>query len=222
MLPEPRLMFTCGHIIRWGGNKMGILSRFKDIMASNVNAVFNKEDKRNEKTVRKYLDSLKSDLGQVYSETEAIKVEYKRARMAYDDNVAEQEKLDRYIMKAGESGDTASARQYEARLESVKEEGVTLKQKYEMVKSDMDNLTAMNDKLRDDIATLESKLSEIKAKEMSASKQDPDRILTEMNDKADYIIDKANAMEELNRSSGQSSYDEVEALAEKYDDMSDE
>ena len=201
---------------------MGILSRFKDIMASNVNAVFNKEDKRNEKTVRKYLDSLKSDLGQVYSETEAIKVEYKRARMAYDDNVAEQEKLDRYIMKAGESGDTASARQYEARLESVKEEGVTLKQKYEIVKGDMDNLTAMNDKLRDDIATLESKLSEIKAKEMSASKQDPDRILTEMNDKADYIIDKANAMEELNRSSGQSSYDEVEALAEKYDDMSDE
>ncbi len=201
---------------------MGILSRFKDIMASNVNAVFNKEDKRNEKTVRKYLDSLKSDLGQVYSETEAIKVEYKRARMAYDDNVAEQEKLDRYIMKASESGDTASARQYEARLESVKEEGVTLKQKYEMVKGDMDNLTAMNDKLRDDIATLESKLSEIKAKEMSASKQDPDRILTEMNDKADYIIDKANAMEELNRSSGQSSYDEVEALAEKYDDMSDE
>ena len=86
----------------------------------------------------------------------------------------------------------------------------------------MDNLTAMNDKLRDDIATLESKLSEIKAKEMSASKQDPDRILTEMNDKADYIIDKANAMEELNRSSGQSSYDEVEALAEKYDDLSDE
>ncbi len=201
---------------------MGILSRFKDIMASNVNAVFNKEDKRNEKTVRKYLDSLKSDLGQVYSETEAIKVEYKRARMAYDDNVAEQEKLDRYIMKASESGDTASARQYEARLESVKEEGVTLKQKYEMVKGDMDNLTAMNDKLRDDIASLESKLSEIKAKEMSASKQDPDRILTEMNDKADYIIDKANAMEELNRSSGQSSYDEVEALAEKYDDMSDE
>ena len=201
---------------------MGILSRFKDIMASNVNAVFNKEDKRNEKTVRKYLDSLKSDLGQVYSETEAIKVEYKRARMAYDDNVAEQEKLDRYIMKASESGDTASARQYEARLESVKEEGVTLKQKYEIVKGDMDNLTAMNDKLRDDIATLESKLSEIKAKEMSASKQDPDRILTEMNDKADYIIDKANAMEELNRSSGQSSYDEVEALAEKYDDMSDE
>ena len=201
---------------------MGILSRFKDIMASNVNAVFNKEDKRNEKTVRKYLDSLKSDLGQVYSETEAIKVEYKRARMAYDDNVAEQEKLDRYIMKASESGDTASARQYEARLESVKEEGVTLKQKYEMVKGDMDNLTAMNDKLRDDIATLESKLSEIKAKEMSASKQDPDRILTEMNDKADYIIDKANAMEELNRSSGQSSYDEVEALAEKDDDMSDE
>ena len=200
---------------------MGILSRFKDIMASNVNAVFNKEDKRNEKTVRKYLDSLKSDLGQVYSETEAIKVEYKRARMAYDDNVAEQEKLDRYIMKAGESGDTASARQYEARLESVKEEGVTLKQKYEMVKGDMDNLTAMNDKLRDDIATLESKLSEIKAKEMSASKQNPDRILTEMNDKADYIIDKANAMEELNRSSGQSSYDEVASLAEKYDDMDD-
>ena len=43
-----------------------------------------------------------------------------------------------------------------------------------------------------------------------------------MNDKADYIIDKANAMEELNRSSGQSSYDEVEALAEKYDNTDDQ
>ena len=201
---------------------MGILSRFKDIMASNVNAAFNKEDKRNEKTVRKYLDSLKSDLGQVYSETEARKVEYQRARMAYDENVAEQEKLDRYIMKASEAGDTASARQYEARLEKIKEDGVSLKQKYDIVKGDMDSLSAMNEKLRDDLATLESKLSEIKSKEVSASKQDPDRILSEMNDKADYIIDKANAMEELNRSSGQSSYDEVEALAEKYDNTDDQ
>ena len=34
---------------------MGILSRFKDIMASNVNAVFNKEDKHPEKAIEKYL-----------------------------------------------------------------------------------------------------------------------------------------------------------------------
>ena len=199
---------------------MGILSRFKDIMASNINAVFNKEDKKNEKTVRKYLDSLKSDLGQVYSETEALKVEFQRARMAYDENIAEQEKLERYIKKASESGDASSARQYEARLERVKEDGISLKQKYDKAKGDMDSLSAMNEKLRNDISTLESKLSEIKAKEVSASSKNSDEMLTKMNEKADYMIDKANAMEELNRSAAD--FSEVDSLAEKYDDMDGE
>lgn len=199
---------------------MGILSRFKDIMASNINAVFNKEDKKNEKTVRKYLDSLKSDLGQVYSETEALKVEFQRARMAYDENIAEQEKLERYIKKASESGDASSARQYEARLERVMEDGISLKQKYDKAKGDMDSLSAMNEKLRNDISTLESKLSEIKAKEVSASSKNSDEMLTKMNEKADYMIDKANAMEELNRSAAD--FSEVDSLAEKYDDMDGE
>ena len=50
---------------------MGILGRFKDIMASNIHAIFNREDKHPEQTVEKYLGQLRRDLGQVKAETEA-------------------------------------------------------------------------------------------------------------------------------------------------------
>ena len=200
---------------------MGILSRSKDIMASNINAIFNKEDKHPEKTINKYLQRLKDDRGQVSAETEAIKVEAQRARMAYDENIAEQEKLQRYIDKSNASGDTAGARQFEACLERVKSEGEVLKEKYDRVAKDMNNLSQMDEKLSSDIAALESKLREIKVKTAGAtkSKDDPDKLLAQMNEKADYMMDKANAMEELNRSDEQSDYDDVQALAEKYDDI---
>ena len=203
---------------------MGILSRFKDIMASNINAIFNKEDKHPEKTIRKYLDTLRADLGQVSSETEAMKMDAQRARMAYDENIAEQEKLKRYIEKSNQTGDTAGARQFEARLERVQSEGEVLKEKYDRVSKDMDNLSAMNEKLSNDISTLEARLLEVKAKEASAGsgKVDPDKLLSQMNEKADYMVDRANAMAELNRSSGLADYDEVESLAEKYDNLDDE
>lgn len=198
---------------------MGILSRFKDIMASNINAVFKKEDKHPEKTINKYLTQLKSDLGQVSAETEAIKMENQRARMALDENLSEQEKLQRYIDKASSSGNSSDARTYEARLERVKSEGETLQKRYDEVSKDMNNLTAMDEKLRADINTLENRLREIKSKEKNA--KNTEQLLNAMDEKANYMMDKANALAELNKSAT-SDYDEVEELASKYEDSSDE
>ena len=65
---------------------MGIIGRFKDIMASNIHAIFNREDKHPEQTVEKYLGQLRRDLGQVKAETDAYKMQYDRAQRAVDEN----------------------------------------------------------------------------------------------------------------------------------------
>ena len=198
---------------------MGILSRFKDIMASNVHAIFNKEDKHPEKTIRKYMDQLRSDLGQVTAETDARKIEAQRAKAAVDENLAEQEKLERYIQKSKDNGDNAGARQFESRLEAVKAEGKELSAKYEVVACDMENLAAMNDKLRSDLSTLESKLKEVESNQQKAV--NAEKMLDDMNEKANYMVDKANALAELNKSE-RSDYDEVQELASKYEDDNEE
>ena len=94
MLLEHRRIAICGVKSR-KGNIVGILRRFKDIMASNVNAVIHRDEKNPEKAIEKYLAQLRSDLGQVKAETAALQAEYNRAERAFFDNQSEQEKMKR-------------------------------------------------------------------------------------------------------------------------------
>lgn len=208
---------------------MGILRRFKDIMASNVNAVIHRDEKNPEKAIEKYLNQLRADLGQVKAETAALQAEYNRAERAFFDNQSEKEKMQRYISKAQESGDMSSVRIYENKLAAIETEGVRLNEKYVSTKQDMDNLKAMNEKLSTDAETLEGKLSEIKAK-MSAAEAmqsmnkiaskagaaNSDEMFNRMNEKADYMMDRANAMAELDGAQQKRELSELEELESKY------
>ena len=229
MLLEHRRIAICGVKSR-KGNIVGILRRFKDIMASNVNAVIHRDEKNPEKAIEKYLAQLRSDLGQVKAETAALQAEYNRAERAFFDNQSEQEKMKRYISKAQENGDMSSVRIYENKLAAIETEGVRLNDKYASAKQDMDNLKAMNVKLSNDAATLEGKLSEIKAKLNAAESMqsmnkiankagaaDTDEMFQRMNEKADYIMDRANAMSELNETPEQRDLADLEELESKYD-----
>ena len=208
---------------------MGILRRFKDIMASNVNAVIHRDEKNPEKAIEKYLTQLRADLGQVKAETAALQAEYNRAERAFFDNQTEKEKMQRYISKAQESGDMSSVRIYENKLAAIETEGVRLNEKYASAKQDMDNLKVMNEKLSTDAETLEGKLSEIKAK-MSAAEAlqsmnkiaskagaaNSDEMFNRMNEKADYMMDRANAMAELDGAQQKRELSELEELECKY------
>ena len=56
---------------------MGILTRFKDIMSANINALLDKcEDP--EKMIDQYMRNLESDLGKVKEETASVMAEQKR------------------------------------------------------------------------------------------------------------------------------------------------
>ena len=199
-------------------------------MASNVNVVIHRDEKNPEKAIEKYLAQLRSDLGQVKAETAALQAEYNRAERAFFDNQSEQEKMKRYISKAQENGDMSSVRIYENKLAAIETEGVRLNDKYASAKQDMDNLKAMNEKLSNDAATLEGKLSEIKAKLNAAESMqsmnkiankagaaDTDEMFQRMNEKADYIMDRANAMSELNETPEQRDLADLEELESKYD-----
>ena len=209
---------------------MGILNRFKDIMASNVNALFNKEDKHPEKAIEKYLVQMRGDIGQIKSETAAHEADVRRAKMAYDENQNECAKFERYIAKVRESGSVSDESFYTNKLETVRQEGEKLRQKYELAKQNLDNLSAMNDKLTTDVATLEGKLEEIKSKIREAEAKEKmskiaaksrvdtqDQLFSKMSDKADYMLDRANAMEALERSNPISDYDDIANLASKYE-----
>ena len=193
---------------------MGILSRFKDIMASNINAIL-KNDKATEKNIRKYLDGLRMDLGQVKSETEALKIEEQRARRAVDENLAEQDKYRRYIEK---SEGTPDERIYQTKLDRVVEEGERLASKYEKAKNDLADLSTLNEKLSSDISTIETKLSESYSAAATAKEQEA--LYEKMNDAADYLKDKAEAMNELNSVSGSFGMSEIDELTKKYDGTS--
>ena len=209
---------------------MGILGRFKDIMASNIHAIFTRDDKHPEQTVEKYLGQLRRDLGQVKAETEALKMEYNRAQRAVDENEDEQAKLERYLERAREAKSTSDARTFERKLEKVREDGTVLAQKLAQAKEDMDKLAALNEKLGGDISTLEAKLSEIKGTLTAASQQEQlnkmakkagaansDEMFSQMSERANYALDKANAMAELEAGPSAAADRELESLTEKYD-----
>ena len=63
---------------------MGIMERFKDIMAANINALLDKAEDP-EKMIDQYLRNLESDLGKVKAETASVIAEESRARRALDE-----------------------------------------------------------------------------------------------------------------------------------------
>ena len=82
---------------------MGILARFKDIMASNINALLDKMEDP-EKMIDQYMRNLESDLGKVKSETAAVMADEKRAKRELDECQAEIDKLQSYAEKAIKAG----------------------------------------------------------------------------------------------------------------------
>ena len=63
---------------------MGILKRFKDIMASNINALLDKAEDP-EKMIDQCLRDLNSDLGKVKAETAAVMADEQRAKRELDE-----------------------------------------------------------------------------------------------------------------------------------------
>lgn len=206
---------------------MGILTRFKDIMASNINALLDKcEDP--EKMIDQYMRNLESDLGKVKAETASVMAEETRAKRELNECTEQINKMQTYAEKALIAGNESDARTFLEKKQSLVNTQTALQQAYDIAKNNADKMRQMHDKLVKDIQNLESRRAAIKATVKAAKAQE--RInkvgssvtgannsmeaFSKMEAKANKMLDEANAMAELNQTAENA---DIDNLAAKYD-----
>lgn len=219
-MPKSKICF----IIK--GGTMGILTRFKDIMSSNINALLDKAEDP-EKMIDQCIRNLNSDLGKVKSETAVVMADEQRAKRKLDECTEEIEKIQKYTVKAVSAGNDSDARLFIEKKQALLIKQTELRQMYDAAHANSENMRAMNDKLVRDIAGLEERRNAVKAKlNIARAKEHINEMVSgvggangsvsafeQMEEKAEQILDRANAMAELNNVGG----DEVENLKAKYD-----
>lgn len=206
---------------------MGILTRFKDIMSANINALLDKcEDP--EKMIDQYMRNLESDLGKVKAETASVMAEETRCKRELDACTADINKYQTYAQKALQAGNEADARTFLEKKQQLASKQAALQQTYNIAADNAAKMRQMHDKLCKDIQSLEARRDAVKAKVAAAKAQE--RInkvgssvnsvgtsmdaFNKMEAKADKMLDQANAMAELNQTQLEA---DVDSLAAKYD-----
>ena len=204
---------------------MGILSRFGDIISSNVNALLDKaEDPA--KMVDEYLRKANKDLAEVKTETAGVMAEESRTKRLADDNKAEADKYAGLAQKALLAGNEDDARVFLVKKQELESIGAGLQTAYAAAHENAVKMRELHDKLVKDINGLNARRQSIKAKVAVANTQQrvnkmgatADKLqgslgaFARMEEKADRMLDEANAMSELNSQA----VDEAQALEMKY------
>ncbi|WP_232696481.1 PspA/IM30 family protein [Brevibacillus daliensis] len=185
---------------------MGILSRVREIMSSNINALLDKTGDP-EKTIDDFMRSLNSDLGKVKAETASMLTDERRAKRALDECNADIKKLQHYAEKAVEAGDDEDARKFLEKKEPLAEKEAQLQAAYQLASSNVASMKQIQDKLVSDIGQLEARRTKLKGKMAAAKAQQSLNSIGSSDGGNDAVFD---AMEQkVNRA-----YDEAMAIAE--------
>lgn len=206
---------------------MGILKRFKDIMASNINALLDKAEDP-EKMIDQYLRDIQEDLRNVKSETATVMAEEQRCKRQLDECDAEIAKMQNYAEKALLAGNEADAMKFLEKKNQLIKKQVPLQQAYDAAAANSAKMKQLHDKLTKDVQDLNNRRDAIKAKVQVAKTQEKmNKMVGSIGDssaslaafdrmeaKANSMLDKANAMSELNSMGG----DSIDDLASKYDE----
>lgn len=207
---------------------MGVIQRFKDIMSANVNAVLDKAEDP-EKMIDQYMRNLQDDLGKVKAETAAVMAEETRAKRELDECNQEVEKLQKYAEKAVAAGNDSDARLFLQKKQTVAAQQTALQQAYDSASANAAKMRQMHDKIVKDMENLNQRKAAIKAKVAAAKAQERVNQIggslkgvsnhmsafDRMEEKANKMLDQANAMAELNQAAQE---DSIEDLMSKYDD----
>ena len=205
---------------------MGILTRFKDIMASNVNALLDKAEDP-EKMIDQYLRNLEDDYAEVKAETASVMAEAKTAQRKVDECNEEIKKMSDYAVKAVNAGNDDDARKFLAKKAELTERLAVLQKNLDIASANAAKMKELHSKLENDIASMKTKRDTLKAQVKVAEAQQKINKLgasadkagstmaafARMEEKIDRMTDEANAMAEL-----ESGKDDVDTLAAKYDD----
>ena len=206
----------------------GIIKRFSDIMSANLNALLDKAEDP-EKMIDQYLRNLESDLGKVKAETASVMAKETKCKRELDECNADIEKMQRYAEKAIVAGNDNDARQFLEKKQQLVSKQTALQQAYDLAHGNAVKMKEMHDKLVSDMGELQSRRDAIRAKVAVAKTQERlNKVgssvagvsnnlsaFDRMEEKANRMLDEANAMSELNTTK-----DDVADLAAKYDEDS--
>ena len=203
----------------------GILDRFTSIIKANINELLDKaEDPA--KMIDQYMRELTENLAEVKEATASVMAEEARTKRLVDENQAEVDKYEDLAKRELKAGNEGDARTFLAKKQSLEGATAGLKMAYEAAHENADKMREMHDKLVSDIENLSTRREAIKAKVAVAKTQDKVNDLTSVGDKAegamsafarmeakaDAMLDRADAMTELN----QRPSDAAEELEAKY------
>lgn len=206
----------------------GIIKRFSDIMSANLNTLLDKAEDP-EKMIDQYLRNLESDLGKVKAETASVMAEETKCKRELDECNSDIEKMQRYAEKAIVAGNDNDARQFLEKKQQLVSKQTALQQAYDLAHGNAVKMKEMHDKLVSDMGELQSRRDAIRAKVAVAKTQERlNKVgssvagvsnnlsaFDRMEEKANRMLDEANAMSELNTTK-----DDVADLAAKYDEDS--
>lgn len=206
---------------------MGIITRFKDIMTANMNALLDKAEDPG-KMIDQYLRNLESDFAKVKAETASMVAEEKSVRRKLDECDAEIARMDEYARKAVAAGNDDDARQFLTKKSGLVQKQEALRLNYELAQANSGKMRQMHDKLESDISEVKGRRDMLKAKTKVAQTQrkinelgagiesagNNKAAFDRMEDKVNRMLDEADAIGELNKPA---SGDDIDDLAGKYD-----
>ena len=172
-------------------------------------------------------ENLKTGELEVKAETAAVMAEEIRSKRELAECTQEVNKLLTYAKRAVEAGNDDDARLFLSKKATLVEKQQTLEQKVQMASENARKMRQMHDKLVSEINDLNTRRETIKAKVAAANMQSRLNEIgssvgaaktnlgafARMEEKANRMLDEANAMADLNASP----VDEVESLMSKYD-----
>lgn len=189
---------------------MGIISRFTEIMKSNINAQLDKcEDPS--KMIDQTLRELKENFAEVKKETAGVMSAEKEANRAVQECEEQIRKYSQAAENALRAGNEEDARTILARKQPFMDNLVNLKKTQAVAKENSDKMRQMYNKLANDIQMLETKRNGIKATVAAAKTQEKMNKISSgskrsmasletfdrMEDKANRMLDSAMAEAEL-------------------------
>ena len=206
---------------------MGIITRFKDIMTANFNALLDRAEDP-EKMIDQYLRNLEQDFTNVKAETASVMADEKSAKRKLDECEEEIAKMAEYAKKAVTAGNDNEAKQFLTKKAELVQKQEVLAKNYELAKDNAAKMRQMHDKLEQDISSLKARRDTLKAKVKMAETQKKINSLgsgmesagsnlaafDRMEEKVNRMIDEADAINELQSSAEDTS---VESLMKKYD-----
>lgn len=202
---------------------MGILSRFSEIMKSNINALLDRAEDP-EKMANQMLRNTREQFAEVKAQTASVMADAAKANRDAADCQADIARYQKAAENALISRNEGDAKKLIAQKQKLEEKYKALQQAADLANANADKMRQMYDKLASDIETLEARKDAIKAKTAAAKAQQsinrlvsglPDtnsslEAFDRMDARATKQLDAAMAEAQLNETSSS------EDLAEKY------